>query len=201
MMVDEIAKTRGLTSKPFGVDLLTAVAGPGRDQVQSVIDGGARVFVAGLGVPRDVIDLCHDEQRAGREHVREGAARDRRGRSGLRHRRRAGNRGRRPHRTDRDHGARSSGRRRRRRSRARRGRGRALRRARPRSLARARRRRRVDRHALHRHAGGTRGAGLQGRPASGSQRTAPSSHGRTPARRVVSCATNGPSTSRSIRKS
>ncbi len=25
-----------------------------------MIDGGARVFVAGLGVPRDVIDLCHD---------------------------------------------------------------------------------------------------------------------------------------------
>ncbi len=60
MMIDEIAKTRALTSKPFGVDLLTAVAGQVANQVQSVIDGGARVFVAGLGVPRDVIDLCHD---------------------------------------------------------------------------------------------------------------------------------------------
>ena len=27
--------------------------------MQSVIDGGARVFVAGLGIPHDVIDLCH----------------------------------------------------------------------------------------------------------------------------------------------
>lgn len=60
MMVEEIARTRALTSKPFGVDLLTAVAGQVVNQVQDVIDGGARVFVAGLGVPRDVIDLCHD---------------------------------------------------------------------------------------------------------------------------------------------
>ena len=60
MMIEEIAKTRVLTTKPFGVDLLTAVAGQVANQVQSVIDGGARVFVAGLGVPRDVIDLCHD---------------------------------------------------------------------------------------------------------------------------------------------
>ena len=59
MMIEEIAKTRSLTSKPFGVDLLTAVAGQVESQVQSVIDGGARVFVAGLGIPRDVIDLCH----------------------------------------------------------------------------------------------------------------------------------------------
>jgi len=59
MMIDEIAKTRSLTGKPFGVDLLTAVAGQVESQVQSVIDGGARVFVAGLGIPRDVIDLCH----------------------------------------------------------------------------------------------------------------------------------------------
>jgi enoyl-[acyl-carrier protein] reductase II len=58
-MIEEIRKTRELTSKPFGVDLLTAVAGQVENQVQSVIDGGARVFVAGLGVPRDVIDLCH----------------------------------------------------------------------------------------------------------------------------------------------
>ena len=29
-------------------------------QVQSIIDHGGRVFVAGLGVPRDVVELCHD---------------------------------------------------------------------------------------------------------------------------------------------
>jgi len=29
-------------------------------QVQAIIDHGGRVFVAGLGVPRDVVELCHD---------------------------------------------------------------------------------------------------------------------------------------------
>ena len=59
-MVDEMRKVRSLTSKPFGVDLLTAIPGQVEKQVQAVIDEGARVFVAGLGVPRDVVDLCHD---------------------------------------------------------------------------------------------------------------------------------------------
>ena len=55
-MVDEIAAVRSLTDKPFGVDLLTAAPGDMEKQVQAIIDGGGRVFVAGLGVPRDVID-------------------------------------------------------------------------------------------------------------------------------------------------
>jgi enoyl-[acyl-carrier protein] reductase II len=59
-MVDEIAAVRELTDKPFGVDLLTAMPGGLLEQVEDVIRGGARVFVAGLGVPRDVIDLCHE---------------------------------------------------------------------------------------------------------------------------------------------
>ena len=59
-MVDEMAAVREQTSKPFGVDLLTAMPGGLLDQVQDVVRGGARVFVAGLGVPRDVVDLCHD---------------------------------------------------------------------------------------------------------------------------------------------
>jgi enoyl-[acyl-carrier protein] reductase II len=58
-MVDEIAKVRALTDKPFGVDLLTAAPGDMEAQVKAIIDGGGRVFVAGLGVPRDVIELCH----------------------------------------------------------------------------------------------------------------------------------------------
>ncbi len=58
-MVEEIAAVRERTDKPFGVDLLTASPGDLVAQVQAVIDGGARVFVAGLGVPRDVIELCH----------------------------------------------------------------------------------------------------------------------------------------------
>jgi enoyl-[acyl-carrier protein] reductase II len=58
-MVAEIAAVRERTDKPFGVDLLTAAPGDMATQVQAIIDGGGRVFVAGLGVPRDVIDQCH----------------------------------------------------------------------------------------------------------------------------------------------
>jgi len=60
-MNEEIAAVRAATSKPFGVDLLTAAPGDMAAKVQSIIDGGGRVFVAGLGVPRDVIDQCHQQ--------------------------------------------------------------------------------------------------------------------------------------------
>jgi enoyl-[acyl-carrier protein] reductase II len=55
----EMAKVRELTDKPFGVDLLTALPGQVEAGIQHVIDGGARIFVAGLGVPRDVVDALH----------------------------------------------------------------------------------------------------------------------------------------------
>ena len=58
-MVAEIAEVRKLTQKPFGVDLLAALPDRLPAQVQDIIDGGATLFVAGLGVPRDVVDLCH----------------------------------------------------------------------------------------------------------------------------------------------
>ena len=58
-MVDEMAAVRSLTDKPFGVDLLTAAPGDMVAQVEKIVAGGANVFVAGLGVPRDVIELCH----------------------------------------------------------------------------------------------------------------------------------------------
>jgi enoyl-[acyl-carrier protein] reductase II len=58
-MVAEIEAVKALTDKPFGVDLLTAAARDMTAQVQAIIDHGGRVFVAGLGVPRDVIELCH----------------------------------------------------------------------------------------------------------------------------------------------
>jgi enoyl-[acyl-carrier protein] reductase II len=58
-MRDEIAQVRELTDKPFGVDLLTAAPGDMTAKVNDIIDGGGSVFVAGLGVPRDVVDLCH----------------------------------------------------------------------------------------------------------------------------------------------
>jgi len=56
----EIAATKTLTSKPFGVDLLTAFPDTLVANVELLIEGGASTFVAGLGVPRHVIDLCHD---------------------------------------------------------------------------------------------------------------------------------------------
>lgn len=55
----EMAAVRALTDKPFGVDLLTAMPGQVERGIQSVIGGGARIFVAGLGVPREVIELLH----------------------------------------------------------------------------------------------------------------------------------------------
>jgi enoyl-[acyl-carrier protein] reductase II len=58
-MVAEIAAVRAATDRPFGVDLLTAMPGDLVGQVTQIIDGGASVFVAGLGVPAEVVDLCH----------------------------------------------------------------------------------------------------------------------------------------------
>lgn len=58
-LANEMTLVRMLTSKPFGVDLLTAMPGQVDAGIQAVIDGGARIFVAGLGVPRDVIDRLH----------------------------------------------------------------------------------------------------------------------------------------------
>src|SRR5438309_4979572 len=46
-MVAEIEAVKGLTAKPFGVDLLTALPAGMLDQVGRLIDGGASVFVAG----------------------------------------------------------------------------------------------------------------------------------------------------------
>ena len=57
-MVEEIRAVKKLTDKPFGVDLLTAF-GDLMPQVKQLIAEGAAVFVAGLGVPLDVIDACH----------------------------------------------------------------------------------------------------------------------------------------------
>ncbi len=59
-MVEEVRRVRASTSKPFGVDLLTAMPGDMVSQVEKVIEGGASVFVAGLGVPSEVVSLCHD---------------------------------------------------------------------------------------------------------------------------------------------
>jgi enoyl-[acyl-carrier protein] reductase II len=59
-LAEEMTATRALTSKPFGVDLLTAFPETLRSNVELLIEGGASAFVAGLGVPSAVVDLCHD---------------------------------------------------------------------------------------------------------------------------------------------
>jgi enoyl-[acyl-carrier protein] reductase II len=58
-LVAEMRAVRDATDKPFGVDLLAALPDRMLDDVQRIVDGGASLFVAGLGVPRDVIDVCH----------------------------------------------------------------------------------------------------------------------------------------------
>ncbi len=58
-LASEIAATRSLTDRPFGVDLLTAFPETLVKNVEILIEGGATTFVAGLGVPRNVVDLCH----------------------------------------------------------------------------------------------------------------------------------------------
>ena len=58
-MNDEIAAVRQATDRPFGVDLLTALPAGLEDKVRDIVAGGATAFVAGLGVPREVVDLCH----------------------------------------------------------------------------------------------------------------------------------------------
>ena len=58
-LASEMALVKSLTSKPFGVDLLTAFPETLDQNVELLIEGGASAFVAGLGVPRHVIDLCH----------------------------------------------------------------------------------------------------------------------------------------------
>ncbi len=58
-LTSEIAATKALTNRPFGVDLLTAFPDSLVRNVEILIEGGATAFVAGLGVPRHVIELCH----------------------------------------------------------------------------------------------------------------------------------------------
>ena len=59
-MVEEIRQVRSLTRLPFGVDLLTAMPAGLESQVRLLIEEGASVFVAGLGVPAEVVALCHE---------------------------------------------------------------------------------------------------------------------------------------------
>jgi enoyl-[acyl-carrier protein] reductase II len=59
-MVAEMRLVKSLTNRSFGVDLLTPMPGDLERQVGMLIDEGASVFVAALGVPASVIQQCHD---------------------------------------------------------------------------------------------------------------------------------------------
>ena len=56
----EMRKVRALTDKPFGVDLLAAVAGSLEASVEIIIEEGASAFVAGLGIPSAIITRLHE---------------------------------------------------------------------------------------------------------------------------------------------
>ena len=58
-MAREIAAVKARTRKPFGVDLLTASPRDMTPLVEMICEAGATVFVAGLGVPSKVVELCH----------------------------------------------------------------------------------------------------------------------------------------------
>jgi enoyl-[acyl-carrier protein] reductase II len=57
---DEMRLVREKTDKPFGVDLLAALPESMLASIDVIIEGGAKAFIAGLGVPGPVIQRCHD---------------------------------------------------------------------------------------------------------------------------------------------
>jgi enoyl-[acyl-carrier protein] reductase II len=59
-MVSEMQVIRSRTDKPFGVDLLAALPERMVGDARQVVEHGASLFVAGLGVPRDVVKILHD---------------------------------------------------------------------------------------------------------------------------------------------
>ena len=164
-------------------------------RVQDIIDGGATMFVAGLGVPRDVVELCHKSNvlvatmcgkvRHAIASVEAGCdiviaqGTEAGGHTGqiatLALVPQVRRRGRRP---------RAGGRGRRHR-----------RRPRPGRRAGPRRRRHLGRHPLHRHARGPHRAAATRRSSSSSTRTAPSSPRRTRARPAGSSRTATPAPS------
>jgi len=58
-IVSESREVRRLTSRPFGVDRLAALPASLEASVGAIIEGGAKVFIAGLGVPGPVIERFH----------------------------------------------------------------------------------------------------------------------------------------------
>ena len=59
LLTSEMARVRSMTNKPFGVDLLTAAPDSIERNIKAIISGGASIYVAGLGVPREIVDELH----------------------------------------------------------------------------------------------------------------------------------------------
>ena len=57
---EEMRRTRSLTDKPFGVDMLAALPEQMNECIDTIIDGGASSFITGLGVAAPLIAKCHD---------------------------------------------------------------------------------------------------------------------------------------------
>lgn len=55
----QMRRVKELTDKPFGVDLLAAQPESLTASVDVIIEEGARVFIAGLGVPTSIIEKLH----------------------------------------------------------------------------------------------------------------------------------------------
>jgi len=56
----EMRRVRERTRKPFGVDLLAALPESMMQAIDVILEEGAKAFIAGLGVPRPVIQRCHE---------------------------------------------------------------------------------------------------------------------------------------------
>ncbi|MCR9094868.1 MAG: nitronate monooxygenase [bacterium] len=57
---EEMRRVREQTDKPFGVDLLAALPDQMMESIDVIIEGGAKAFIAGLGVPGPAVDKLHD---------------------------------------------------------------------------------------------------------------------------------------------
>jgi enoyl-[acyl-carrier protein] reductase II len=59
-LASEMQQVRELTAAPFGVDLLAALPERMVSGAREIVKGGASLFVAGLGVPREIIEVLHE---------------------------------------------------------------------------------------------------------------------------------------------
>lgn len=57
---EQMLQVKEITDKPFGVDLLVAIPEQVEAAIDVIIDEGASAFIGGLGVPRRVIEKCHE---------------------------------------------------------------------------------------------------------------------------------------------